>query len=128
MSPPNLLKSNDDISACRKDIPSLSELVSKVREKTLPDTVGLTVEEALETLYSAGVKEVELAWTQPPSCYCKGKRQKAKNGARTYVARVIAQRINGDKIKLIVSTEAYIQPYKRAGGKDNDESQASSRS
>lgn len=92
----------------------------------MPDTVGLTVEEALEALHSAGVMKVELVRTQPPSRYRKSKGHKTNGEAQTDVVRVIAQRVDGDKIKLIVSAEAYIQPYRRFGGRKDDESQAGS--
>jgi len=96
-----------------------------VNERFLPDTIGLTVEEALEALRSAGAKEIELVRTEPPNHPHKGKRLATRGKGKTDAVRVIAQRIDGDKIKLIVSAEAYVQPYKRIGGNSDGAKESS---
>lgn len=70
----------------------------------VPDVVGLTLEEALEKLREAGIENVELVETEPPN-----------RPRKSDVTRVIAQRVDGGRAKLIVSKEAYIQPYRCVG-------------
>ncbi|MCS7254133.1 MAG: hypothetical protein RMK18_07405 [Armatimonadota bacterium] len=77
----------------------------RLTDGNLIDTIGLKVEEALEMLHRAGVRGIEIFQTEPPS-----------HPHKSDIVRVVAQRDEGNRIKLIVSTEAYIQPYRRIGG------------
>ncbi|MFA4015488.1 MAG: hypothetical protein RUDDFDWM_000571 [Candidatus Fervidibacterota bacterium] len=77
---------------CQKDVGELN-------------LIGLTLEEALDEVKRACVRDVEVVCTKPPN-----------KTPKSSVMRVVAQRIRDGKLVLITSSEAYVQPYRRFGG------------
>ncbi|HID06626.1 MAG TPA: hypothetical protein EYP10_05700 [Armatimonadetes bacterium] len=75
----------------------------------LPNVVALSLPEALSVLERAGIRSVVTRQTEPPE-----KRLPSS------VIRVIAQRCEGERVVLIVAQEAYIQPYQRSEGIQNE--------
>jgi beta-lactam-binding protein with PASTA domain len=69
------------------------------------DLIGLTLEEALEEIKKAGVRDVEVVCTKPPN-----------RTPQSDVIRVVAQRKREGKLVLVTSSEAYVQPYRRYRG------------